>query len=119
MTGAVLLDPTVPDPKGTILRAELEDLEWDPDATIAQGRAVSTWNADVPLTVLSHDPALAIAEGTWTEADQERWSAGQREYAALTPSGTQRDVTDATHYRSHPEVVLDAIRDVLPGAPAR
>jgi len=116
LTGAVLLDPTVPDPEDTILAEELEDLGWNVPDTIAQGQAVTSWAADVPVTVLSHDPALAIEMGTWSEADQTRWSAGQAAYGMLTPSATQRDVSGATHYvyRTNPDEVVDAIVALLP-----
>ncbi|HJK96728.1 MAG TPA: alpha/beta hydrolase [Polyangiaceae bacterium LLY-WYZ-14_1] len=116
LAGALFLDPTVPDPEDTILADELDDLGWDAAATVAQGAAVTRWPSDVPLTVLSHDPALAVSTGTWSEADQVRWSAGQRDYGMLTPSGTQRDVSDATHYvyRTRPDEVVLALRALLP-----
>lgn len=102
----------MPDPEDTILA---DELGWDTAATVTQGMAVTRWSRDVPLTVLSHDPELAVATGTWTQADQVRWSAGQQAYGMLTASGVQRDVEEATHYvyRTNREEVVAAIRALL------
>lgn len=116
LAGVLFLDPTVPDPEDTILADELDGLGWDTAATVTQGMAVTRWSSDVPLTVLSHDPELAVATGTWTEAVKARWSAGQQAYGMLTASGVQRDLEDATHYvyRTNREEVVAAIRALLP-----
>jgi hypothetical protein len=72
---------------------------------------VTSWTSTAALQVLSHDPtALNLA------ADQQAaWEAGQKVYAALTPSGKQADVAGSGHYIyvDAQDVVVKAIRDVM------
>jgi pimeloyl-ACP methyl ester carboxylesterase len=114
VVGAVFLDPTVPSFGLGAGAAELRRFDYDPEATVREGDAVTHWDADVPVTVLSHDPAVALAGG-WTADAQTAWSRGQQVYAALTSRGSQTDVMGASHYIhvDAPTVVAAAIRRLL------
>jgi len=115
IAGAVFLDPTVPE---VIARypEELVSFGFDAEATVAEAEAVTTWASDAPVTVLSHDPELLVSEGVYTAEEQTLWDAGQDDYAALTPNGTQRDVDGSGHYihLDAPGVAAAAIRELLP-----
>ncbi len=115
VAGAVFLDPTVP---SLVPNAVLEGLGYDAKATQSQTDAVKSWGSDAPISVLSHDPELAISSGEWNAADQAAWTAGQKAYAALTTNGTQTDVTGATHeiIFDAPDVVVSAIQTILQAA---
>lgn len=93
---ALLLDPTTPLALRS-LRALLSD-DWEVAATQADADEPVTW-ADVPLLVLSHDPATtALGLGP---AAERAWTEGQRHYAELSPSGQFEQVPDAGHYIDH------------------
>lgn len=113
LAGAVLLDPTT---RLALLslREELVDDGWDPDATIADAGAQSVW-PDVPLIVLSHDPAL-MALGS--EAVEALWTEGQEEYLALSPSSRREVVVGSSHYiyRDAVGAVAEAIHETVAAA---
>ena len=113
LAGAVLLDPTT----RLALLSLREDLVgdgWDPDATIADAEAPSVW-PDVPLIVLSHDPAL-MALGS--EAVEALWTEGQEEYLALSPSSRREVVVGSGHYiyRDALGAVAEAIHEIVAAA---
>ena len=114
LTGALFLDPTIPS-SDPVLVDELMDFQIDAAAAEAQTRAVSGWSEDVPLTVLSHDPELALESGLWTEAQQNEWAREQEAYGELTPSGTQYPVPGSEHYiyRTNLTVVVDELRSLM------
>ena len=114
IAGALFLDPTIPSEE-PVLAQEMMAGNIDAAAAASQGAAVSSWTEDVPLTVLSHDPEWALQSGLWTEAQQTEWEDGQQGYAALTDSGSQRDVPGAEHYiyRTNLDEVVEALRALL------
>ena len=116
IAGALFLDPTIPPDDDPVLVAEVERENIDAAAAAAQAHAASSWAAEAPVTVLSHDPEWALQSGLWTEAQQTAWDAGQLDYAALTDNGTQRNVPGAEHYiyRTNLEEVVQEIEALLP-----
>ncbi|MDP9371781.1 MAG: alpha/beta hydrolase [Chloroflexota bacterium] len=117
VAGVVLLDPTPLNvmEQSSSWREEAAAVGFDPDRMIAEMRA-ATGFPDVPLKVLSHDPALGPAPGVSLSAEFEaRWAQGQRQCATLSPRGEQITVAGAYHYihESAPRVVVAAIRDVI------
>jgi pimeloyl-ACP methyl ester carboxylesterase len=117
VAGALFLDPTVPAfmTANEATKAALVSDGWDPVAIQSQGDAVTSWSSQARVTVLSHDPALAVDAGTFTAAEEALWDQGQQVYAHLTPHGTQTSVPGATHYVyvSNQDVVVAAILDLL------
>jgi pimeloyl-ACP methyl ester carboxylesterase len=91
--GAILLDPTTPTALLS-LHDDLAALGWDAEATQAEADAAVTWPA-VPLTVLSHDPALLTLGSA---AIEELWTEGQQQYGELTPDATVEAVSGSGHY---------------------
>jgi len=117
VAAALFLDPTITSEDAVILE-EPALFNIDGGAAAAQGRSVATWPEDVPVVVLSHDPAWGTGSGLYTEAQQTEWDEGQLEYAALTESGLQRDVPGAEHYiyRTHLEEVVQELEELLSSA---
>jgi pimeloyl-ACP methyl ester carboxylesterase len=115
VVGAVLLDPTVPAFITTAEgRLEFAHFGFAADKTAAQLRAITGWPS-VPMIVLAHDPAKAIADKTFTGAQQRIWTAGEQRYARLSPRGSYRAVPHSSHYiqEDAPDVALAAIRQEL------
>lgn len=112
LAGAVLLDPTT----RVVMRALHADLAaegWDAVAAEAEADAAVSW-PDVPLVVLSHDPALEVLGAPVLE---ELWAEGQAEYAALSAGSRHEVVTGSGHYLQHDAtaVVAAAILEVVSG----
>lgn len=126
IAGVVFVDPTVPSSATSAASAQyvdwingqIEHFGWDPQATESQGNAVTRWESDASVMVLSHDPVLAVRSGQFTESAEAIWDDGQKDYARLTSHGTQTFVTGASHYVfvTNPEVVVSAITTLLQGA---
>ena len=110
----ILIDATTP-----VALLSIHDLiasqGWDADAAQAEVDAEVTW-PDVPLVVLSHDPASAALQAGPTA--EMLWIAGQEEYTALTPGGTFKQVPDAGLYidRDAPNRVIAAIDALVAAA---
>lgn len=119
VAGAVFLDPSEPDfiTDTSSDTAEFLSYDFDPGVTSRQVAAVTRW-PDVPITVLSHDPKWAVSTGQLTGAGQRQWAAGQEAYAKMSPHGTARAVSGATHlvYEDKPQVVVAAINKTLAAA---
>lgn len=93
--------------------AELErELDWDPDATVRQARAVTSW-PDVPVRILQRDFDVRT-DGTPAE-EERRWHLGQVALSQLSPQGRLEVVPRAGHfiYQDRPDVAVAAIKDVL------
>jgi pimeloyl-ACP methyl ester carboxylesterase len=122
VAGAVLFDPSEADFSESIHGDSLiAGYGYAPQAEYAQIRAVTRW-PNVPLVVLSRDPAKAVADNQDTAAQEQIWVAGARKYAALSREGTRVVVPGASHYvyLDAPKVAAGAIRTVLAHvAPAR
>jgi pimeloyl-ACP methyl ester carboxylesterase len=116
VAGAVLIDPTTPD---TFTRdaPTAAALGYDPAASATQTAAVTRWPT-VPLTVLSHDPAVFVGSGAFTPAIQAAWEAAHQAYAHLSRTGTHYDVPGSGHYiyRDHQSVVVNTIRRTVQNA---
>ena len=112
VAGAVFLDPTVPSFIAMDDAGQLAMAGFDPQLTVSEGNAVTTWMSTATVTVLSHDPAWAAGVGF---PNQAGWELGQKAYAQLTPNGTQMDVPGASHYvfKDKPAVVVAAIQSIL------
>jgi hypothetical protein len=87
-----------------------------------QLRAINTLG-DLPVVVLASGVFLREAP-TRPEAGprlHEIWQDLQRDLASLSTNGAYGVVEDSGHFiqRDQPEVVIDAIRRVLDGAPRR
>jgi pimeloyl-ACP methyl ester carboxylesterase len=120
VAGAVLFDPSEADFSESIGGDSLiAGYGYSPKAEYAQIRAVTHW-PNVPLVVLSRDPAKAVADKQDTAAQEQIWIAGARKYATLSPKGTRVVVPGASHYvyLDAPKVAADAIRSVLAQAGA-
>jgi pimeloyl-ACP methyl ester carboxylesterase len=119
VAGAVFLDPSEPDfiTDTSADATQFLSYDFDPSVTSRQVAAVTRW-PDVPITVLSHDPKWAVSTGQLTVAGQRQWAAGQEAYAKLSPQGTARAVSGATHlvYEDKPQVVVAAINQTLVAA---
>jgi pimeloyl-ACP methyl ester carboxylesterase len=111
VAGAVLFDPTVPN---LVPAADWKLVDFDPDAMVKQTNAVTDW-PDVPLLVLTADSDLAVQNKEATVAEERKWIAAHRRYAALSDQGSQREVPDSSHdiYLSSPAAATAAIREVL------
>lgn len=110
VAGAVFVDPTTPVALAA-LAPDLAAAGWDAEGAQADMAVETPW-PDVPLVVLSRDPAL----GSFGNATiEDLWVEGQLAYAALTPGGTQQAVTGAGHYVhiDEPAAVVGAIDAVL------
>ena len=106
---AIMLDATTQTALSS-LHDDLTAMGWDAEATQDEIDAPVTW-PDVPLQVLTHDPAL-LTLGT---ADiEDLWSEGQQQYGELTPDAIVEVVGGSGHYidRDDPGRVLRAF-DVL------
>jgi len=103
---AILLDPT-PAAALLSLHDDLTAAGWDAEATQADLEAEVDWPT-VPLTVLSHDPAL---QDLGDPVIEELWTAGQQQYGALTSDATIEVVAGSGHYidRDDPGRVLRAL----------
>ncbi|MCU1352386.1 MAG: putative hydrolase or acyltransferase of alpha/beta superfamily [Acidimicrobiales bacterium] len=118
IAGGVLLDATVPAfAVDAFDRPVMVGLGYDPEATEAQAAAANRW-PNVPLEVLVHDPARAVATKDFTEAEQRAWTAGELRYAHLAPHGSMTPVPGASHdiERDNPTAVVTAIGRVLAAA---
>jgi pimeloyl-ACP methyl ester carboxylesterase len=77
---------------------------------------------DLPLAVLSHDPERALAELPADLAQQtnQAWEKMQEELGHLSTRGTQTIAKNSAHYIQidRPEVVVDAVRNVVQQARA-
>jgi pimeloyl-ACP methyl ester carboxylesterase len=73
--------------------------------------------ADMPLSVLSHDPAKPSADlpADLAKPTNEAWEKMQEELAHLSTRGTQTIAKDSSHYiqLDRPNVVIDAVRNVV------
>lgn len=90
---AILLDPTTPTALLS-LHDELTAAGWDAASTQAEADAAVTW-PEVPLTVLSHDPALLTLG---SEGIEELWTEGQQQYGELTTDAIVEVVPGSGHY---------------------
>lgn len=110
VAGAIFLDPTTSTAL-TAIAADLKATGWDVEETTAQTHEPAEW-PEVPLVVLSRDPALLTLGDATIE---DLWATGQQEYASLTPDGEQRSVPGADHYvhRAAPDVVVTTIRQIV------
>ena len=115
VAGAVLFDPSEADFSESIHGDSIiAGYGYSPQAEYAQIRAVTHW-PNIPLVVLSRDPAKAVADKQDTAAQEQIWIAGARKYATLSRKGTRVVVPGASHYvyLDAPKVAADAIRTVL------
>lgn len=115
VAGAVLFDPSEAKFfEATNAGAILTSYGYDQTGVNSQIRAVTRW-PNVPLAILSRDPAKAVADGQATAAQEQIWTAGAIRYARLSSKGSRTVVPGATHYvyLDAPDVALSAIRRVL------
>jgi len=72
---------------------------------------------DMPLAVLSHDPAKSSSElpPDLAKPTNEAWEKMQKELAHLSTRGTQTIAKNSAHYIQfdRPDIVIDAIRNVV------